>query len=65
MSNETPLAYSVTEGCKKLDISRSLGYLLMDRGELGFIKVGKRRLIPHTALVDFIERKQQEQEVTQ
>ncbi|WP_280246523.1 helix-turn-helix domain-containing protein [Nocardia abscessus] len=37
-------------------ISRTLCYQLMASGELRFIKVGTRRMVPESAIADFIAR---------
>ena len=37
-------------------LSRSALYGLMDRGELVYVKIGRRRLIPKHALVDLAQR---------
>ena len=40
-----PIAYSVEHAARAAGVSRSFLYLIMDRGELSFAKLGKRRLI--------------------
>lgn len=37
---------SVHEACKRLSISSSFFYLLIKRGELRIIKLGRRTLVP-------------------
>ena len=37
-------------------LSRSALYGLMDRGELVYVKIGRRRLIPKQALVELAQR---------
>jgi excisionase family DNA binding protein len=37
-------------------LSRSALYALMERGELAYTKIGRRRLIPHRALLDLAQR---------
>ena len=41
---------SVEDACKRLSISRSFFYLLVKRGELRPIKLGRRTLIPDSDL---------------
>jgi excisionase family DNA binding protein len=56
MTNDEPrrLAYSVDEACKALGIGRVLMYELLNTGRIHSIKVGARRLIPASALVEFL-----------
>jgi excisionase family DNA binding protein len=49
-------AYSVPEAVEFTGLGRTTLYMLMDRGELPYAKVGARRLIPKRALVELIER---------
>lgn len=44
----------IETAAKELGISRSLVYKLMNSGQLRSIKVGVRRMIPATAVDDFI-----------
>ena len=48
------LAYSVDEACQALGIGRALVYELIMSGRIHSIKVGSRRLIPASALSDFL-----------
>jgi excisionase family DNA binding protein len=48
------LAYSVQEACQALGIGRALAYELIRSGRLHSIKVGARRLIPASALQEFL-----------
>jgi excisionase family DNA binding protein len=55
------LMYSIEETACLSGIGRSLLYLLLLEGKgPGTVKVGSRRLIPHAALMEWVER----QEVT-
>lgn len=47
---------SVTEAVRFSGVPRSSLYEQMNRGELPYTKVGKRRLIPRRALVEFLRR---------
>ena len=42
-----PLALGVKAFCATTGISRSLAYVLMQRGDLKTVRVGGRRLIPY------------------
>ncbi len=51
----------LTDGCMRVHeaarfaaLGKSTLYLAMDRGDLPFIKVGRRRLIPRAALVQWL-----------
>lgn len=44
------LMSTIPEAGRRTGLSRSTLYRLMDRGELGYAKVGTRRLIPEAAL---------------
>ena len=41
-----PTAETVDEFCKAVGVSRSLAYRLASRGELRFVKLGSRTLVP-------------------
>jgi excisionase family DNA binding protein len=48
------LAYSVDEGARLTGLSRDLLYDEMRRGHLGYLKVGRRRLITRQHLEQFL-----------
>jgi excisionase family DNA binding protein len=45
---------TVPEAADHLRISRAMVYRLMERGELDFVKIGTRRLIPGDSIEAFI-----------
>jgi excisionase family DNA binding protein len=47
---------TVEEAREYTRLSRSALYALMERGELAYTKIGRRRLIPHRALVELARR---------
>jgi excisionase family DNA binding protein len=47
---------SVSEAGKFLNLSRATLYVLMERGELPYCKIGGARRIPRKALVELAER---------
>lgn len=51
-----PLAISVGEAAKALGVNHTSLYRLLMRGELGSVKVGRRRIVPVSALQAFLER---------
>jgi excisionase family DNA binding protein len=51
------LVYSVAEAAALLGISRAFAYELVTRGELPFISLGRRRLVPKVALLALLEAK--------
>lgn len=52
----TPLAYSPAEAALLLGLSRARIYQLIDDETLPSVKLGRRRLIRHQALVDLLDR---------
>lgn len=51
---------TVKQACRRLMISRSTVYKLMDSGKLSSIKIGARRLIPVRAIPQLIDLLEQE-----
>lgn len=49
------LASSVNDTVRRTGLSRTTLYRLMDSGELGYVKIGSRRLIPEAALVALLQ----------
>lgn len=45
-ARNAPTAETVSEFCKAMGISRSFAYRLAGRGELRFVKLGARTLVP-------------------
>jgi excisionase family DNA binding protein len=43
---------TIREACEFTRLSRSDLYSRMERGEIPYVKLGRRRLIPHRALVE-------------
>ncbi|GLZ15859.1 excisionase [Actinomadura sp. NBRC 104425] len=52
--------YRVTDVARLLSLSRSTLYILMESGRLRSVKEGRTRLIPGTAIVEYIARLEQE-----
>ena len=50
-----PTLLKVTEVSRRLNLSRSAVYSLIDRGELGYCKIGKSRRIPAEAVDKLIQ----------
>lgn len=50
-----PITVSIVTAASMLGISRSKFYELMDTGEIETIKIGRRSLIPVSALRAFVE----------
>jgi excisionase family DNA binding protein len=48
------LTYTVTEAARALGISRSYCYELVQQGALPFLPLGRRRVIPRSALEDYV-----------
>lgn len=49
--------YSITEAAKKLGISRNTLSRLIASGDIGYIKINKRKKIPQSSLEEFINQK--------
>jgi excisionase family DNA binding protein len=49
-------AVSVAEAHAFVGLSESQFYVLMDRGEIPFVKSGRRRLVPKRALVEYLAK---------
>jgi len=50
------LAYSVEEAGQMIGLCRRTIYELMTSGQLRSVKIGRRRLVRHTDLVEFLAR---------
>jgi excisionase family DNA binding protein len=50
------LTLSPADAAAELNISRSQLYVLMNRGELPFVKIGRRRVIVWDDLVAYVNR---------
>lgn len=44
------LTYTMAEACQRLGISEDLGYQLAREGQIPILQLGRRKLIPRTAL---------------
>jgi excisionase family DNA binding protein len=51
---ELPILFSPVQAAKILGISRSQVYVLMTRGELGSLKIGRSRKIAQQQMTQFI-----------
>ena len=54
MENVTPLLLNVDEAAQALRLSRSLLYELIRSGQLRTVKAGRRRLVPVSALAEYV-----------
>lgn len=55
-SRVVPLLYNVDEAAEALRMSRGLVYELIRSGQIRTLKQGRRRLVPVSALTEYIER---------
>lgn len=60
-NNEEPLAINVEEARRRLGISRGLIYQAIHSGKIPAVRIGKRLLIPVSALKKFLDAAVQEQ----
>lgn len=63
MNEQAPigkLAYTVAEAAKKISLSRSSVYELIQSGEIETIKIGRSRRITEGQLLRFLTRKEAE-----
>lgn len=58
------LMYSIPTAARQLSLSRSTVFDLLRRNELASVKVGARRLVAHTDLEAFIERRRRNESAT-
>jgi excisionase family DNA binding protein len=54
VENVTPLLLNVDEAAEALRLSRSLLYELIRSGQLRTVKAGRRRLVPVSALAEYV-----------
>lgn len=50
------LLYSVPDAADQLSISARVLERLIADGDVATVKIGRRRLVPHDALVDYLDR---------
>ena len=53
-SRPEPLLYPVSEAARMLGIGRTNLYKLMDEGQITSVRIGHRRLVPRSAIDEFI-----------
>jgi len=56
----SPALLPIPEVCRRLGISRSYAYVMMDAGRLRFVKLGKRRLVPPAAIDELVRELEQQ-----
>jgi len=54
--SEGRLVVTVTEAAELLGISRGLAYELARAGQLPSLRLGRRLVVPHAALLEWLER---------
>ena len=55
MSNEHRLTYTVEEAAGVLGISRGLAYELVKSGDIPAVRLGRRLVVPRSALASLLE----------
>lgn len=61
MTAQQARLHQIPSAQDRLGLGRSKLYELLESGALRSVKVGKRRLIPESAIVEYIERLEAEQ----
>lgn len=56
-ANDPRRLYSIVEAAKVLGVSRGTVFTLLDRGELGYLRIMRRRLVPADAIERFIAKR--------
>ena len=56
LTEATPRLHPVDTAFERICVSRAKGYELIARGVLRSVKIGRRRLIPESAIVEFVAR---------
>jgi excisionase family DNA binding protein len=51
-----PLLLDIKQTGEVLNVSRATIYRLLDRGELRAVSIGSRRLVSRSAILDYIEK---------
>jgi len=51
------LAHPMPEAADLLGVGRTTMYRLVDAGEIATIHIGRRRVVPHEELVEYLARK--------
>lgn len=54
INHDAPLAYSVTQGAERANVSRAELYNILNRGELKAKKLGRRTVILHEDLQSYL-----------
>lgn len=52
----TRLLYAIPDAADQISVSARVMERLISDGEVESVKVGRRRLVPHDALTDYIDR---------
>jgi excisionase family DNA binding protein len=52
----SPMLVKVAQAAWLMSISRAKAYALMERGELEYVRIGRSRRVPLSAVRDLIER---------
>jgi excisionase family DNA binding protein len=55
-ANDSRRVYSIVEAARELGVSRGTVFTLLDRGELGFVRILRRRVVPASAIEKFLAK---------
>lgn len=54
MTETTPLLLPIRDAARQLGVSRSTFYTLLREGAVGTVTIGRRRLVPASALEEYV-----------
>ena len=58
MHTSVPLTYSIAQTMEVLNLSRATIYAEINEGRLRTYKVGRRRMVSHNALTDWVKARE-------
>lgn len=56
VTKASKLLYTPEGAAEEIDVGRTTMYVLLKRGEIESVKIGRARRVPHEALVAYVDR---------
>lgn len=53
---EPKILWSIPDSAQQISVGRSMMYELIARGDIGTVKIGRRRLVPHAELERYVAK---------